>query len=140
MNTVTFTATSPAGSSRTETVTAEDFATRQQDYNDHGWTVVIAPPKAKKETTTMQTRGAIIKKAKSQVADWPQYCQHFGKEYRVGVILNDVTTKFGLAFEKGEMVIAKQEPGYIGPRTIFAWSIKNKIDTAIQGSDILFIK
>ena len=44
MNTVTFTATSPGGSSRTETVTAEDFAAKQQDYNNHGWTVEVARP------------------------------------------------------------------------------------------------
>ena len=56
MNTVTFTATSPAGSSRTETVPAEDFAARQQDYNDHGWTVVVAQPKAKKAAAVSASR------------------------------------------------------------------------------------
>ena len=56
MNTVTFTATSPAGSSRTETVPVEDFAAKMQDYNNHGWTVVVAQPAAEvKKTKTAKT-------------------------------------------------------------------------------------
>lgn len=78
--------------------------------------------------------------ATAQVAQWPQYKNHFAG-YRLVRIKCDVKTKAGLAFARGEYALAtpKQDelPGLPSSgRFVIVWSRRNRIDTSVRVSDV----
>lgn len=78
--------------------------------------------------------------ATAQVAQWPQYKNHF-TGYRLVRIKNDVKTKGGLAFTRGEFAIATEKrdelPGLPSSgKYVTVWSRRNKIDTSVRVSDV----
>ena len=81
-----------------------------------------------------------VAEAEKQVAQYPQYKGHFDIGWQLAVIKNDVRTKMGLAFEKGEVIIAKTENGlcapWFNPIRILGWSVKNRIATSVNHWDI----
>lgn len=82
------------------------------------------------------TRKTLIERAAAQVAEYPQYNDHF-RPCVLGVIKRDITTKMGLAFVAGEVVIVRlNTSGILGDRYHAAWSMRNGCDTSISTSDI----
>jgi hypothetical protein len=89
------------------------------------------------------TRESLISQAEADHAEWPQYQGHFDA-YVLVRIRRKIKTKMGVAFEKGEIAIAKPKGrtekigGYadltLDSRTVY--SVRNKCDTAIFASDI----
>jgi len=66
-------------------------------------------------------------------AAYPQYAYYWdGREWFPIVITMDITTKMGLAFQKGDVVLAKRYGSYSWPSTL-AYSFRNKCNTPILG-------
>lgn len=80
--------------------------------------------------------------AAAQLAALPQYNGHF-KDYVLVVVKQRTVTKLGLAFEKGEVAIAKPEM-HTSPnrwmsqnfRFRFVYSIRNRCDTSLPERDV----
>jgi len=82
---------------------------------------------------------AVKAKAEGAHAQYPQYAGHWdGAEWIAVRIKRNVTTKMGLAFEAGEITIAKQpfRYGLYFGDFYTAYSVKNEIDTSVHFSDI----
>jgi hypothetical protein len=79
--------------------------------------------------------------AAAQVAQYPQYAGHFDG-YVLVKVKKTVKTKMGLAFESGEVAIAKpttetiEDGRYKGKQTMTVWSIRNKCDTSVFAADV----
>lgn len=79
--------------------------------------------------------------AELAVAQYPQYAGHFAG-YRLARVKRDVTTTTGLAFIKGEFVIAIESAGLaafpetMGNWRVTAWSRRNSCDTVLKSSDV----
>jgi hypothetical protein len=86
--------------------------------------------------TTLTILESLKAEASEQMALFPQYQGHFDN-YELVEITQDVRTKMGLAFVKGEIAIAGPRTDRIFPsyyRTV--WSMRNKVDTSIPMSAI----
>jgi hypothetical protein len=83
-------------------------------------------------------RDAIVAIANNHNAAYPQYAGHWdGSEWYAVRIVKDVKTKLGLAFQAGEVTIARADrgDGYAHPKGwtfLTAYSVRNKIDTSIR--------
>lgn len=79
--------------------------------------------------------------AASQVAKYPQYAGHFDN-YRLARIKRDIRTKMGLAFIRGEYVIAVERKAEVWngvevlPAGVTAWSRRNSCDTYIRAAHV----
>jgi hypothetical protein len=78
--------------------------------------------------------------AVAQVARHPQYKNHFAS-YRLVRVKNDVKTKAGLAFARGEFAIATEKKDErpdlpSSGRFITVWSRRNQIDTSVRVADV----
>lgn len=80
--------------------------------------------------------------AAEQVAQWPHYAGHFA-DYRLARVKRTVRTKMGLAFKRGEFVIATERMMFpesmdsdASEWTVTAWSHRNAVDTCLKGSDV----
>ena len=92
-------------------------------------------------TDIKQTFAALVATAQAQVAKYPQYAGHF-EGYRLARVKRDVTTKMGLAFARGEFVIATERSGFALPNAgkfDTAWSRRNACDTSLKSSDLEWI-
>lgn len=81
--------------------------------------------------------------AAAQVGQYPQYRNHFAS-YRLVRVKNDVKTKMGLAFARGEFAIATERkdelPGLPSSgRFVTVWSRRNQIDTSVRVTDMEWI-
>lgn len=90
------------------------------------------------------TKESLKAVAIAQVAQYPQYKNHF-ETYRLARIKCDVTTKAGLAFRRGEYVLATERtderPGLPSSgKFILAWSRRNKIDTSVRVADVEWLQ
>ena len=86
------------------------------------------------------TKESLKAVAAASVAQYPQYENHFAS-YRLARIKCDVTTKMGLAFRRGEYVLATEKtdelPGLPSSgKRVLAWSRRNKIDTSVRATDV----
>ena len=86
------------------------------------------------------TRESLKALAAAQVAQYPQYDDHFAS-YRLVRILRDVKTKMGLAFTRGEYALATEHkdelPGLPSSgKFVTAWSRRNKVDTSVRVTDV----
>lgn len=100
-------------------------------------------------TTTLQTgatdlpatKACLIARAAAQVAIYPQYTNHF-VAYKLARVTRDIRTKMGLAFVRGEYVIAKRHDAVCHAGMVMlsagvtAWSLRNQCDTSIKTSDV----
>ncbi len=93
--------------------------------------------------TIAAVREEVIRQADEAHARYPQYAGHWdGPEWFVVRITRTVKTKMGVAFEAGEITLAKhsridpRDLAIVGPRPLFvtAYSIRNKIDTSVQAA------
>jgi hypothetical protein len=78
--------------------------------------------------------------ATAQVAQWPQYREHFAS-YKLVKIKNDVKTKAGLAFSRGEYALATPHrdelPGLPSSgKFVTVWSRRNKVDTSVRLTEV----
>ena len=74
----------------------------------------------------------IIQMAQAAHAQWPQYAGHWqGSEWVLVEITRRVVTKGGVAFEPGDITIARP-PLWIGGDWT-AYSLRNRIDTRFSG-------
>lgn len=83
----------------------------------------------------MTTAADLKALANAQNARWPQYAGHF-ENYVPVRIKRRIVTKMGLAFEKGELAIARPLPNADNDKTRTVYSTRNKIDTSIFAKDI----
>jgi hypothetical protein len=86
------------------------------------------------------TKESLKAVATAQVAQCPQYKDHFAN-YRLARIKCDVTTKAGLAFRRGEYVLAVEKTDELpnlpsSGKFVTAWSRRNKIDTSVRIADV----
>ena len=86
------------------------------------------------------TLTSLMATATAQVAQYPQYTNHF-KTYRLVRIKGDVKTKAGLAFARGEFAIATEKkdelPGLPSSgKFVTVWSRRNQIDTSVRVGDV----
>jgi hypothetical protein len=86
------------------------------------------------------TLKSLLATATAQVAQYPQYKNHF-TTYRLVRITRDVKTKMGLAFARGEFAIATEKkdelPGLPSSgKFATVWSRRNQIDTSVRVSDV----
>jgi len=78
--------------------------------------------------------------ATAQVAQYPQYANHFAN-YRLVCIKREVTTKLGLAFARGEFAIAIEKKEAMpnlpsSGKFVTVWSRRNAIDTSVRATDV----
>jgi hypothetical protein len=96
------------------------------------------------ELDTKATIETLKLRAAAQVAKYPQYAGHF-TGYRLARVKRDVRTKMGLAFKRGEFVIAVERdashPHGSTLRSDFAtaWSMLNACDTSIATKDMEWV-
>jgi len=82
--------------------------------------------------------------AAAQVEQFPQYAGHFAN-YRLALIKRNIRTKMGLAFVRGEYVIAVESPAVVRDGVveldarITAWSQRNRCDTSVRISDVEWV-
>jgi hypothetical protein len=86
------------------------------------------------------TRESLKAIAAAQVAQYPQYKNHFAS-YRLVRVKCDVKTKAGLACKRGEFAIATEKkdelPGLPSSgKYVTVWSRRNQIDTSVRVSDV----
>jgi len=83
---------------------------------------------------------AIREIARQAHKDFPQYEGHWdGPEWSLAVVLRRVRTKAGVAFVRGELVIAKHDADPLdGHQRAVAYSVNNRIDTVLRTKDIHF--
>ena len=86
------------------------------------------------------TRESLRAIAAAQVAQYPQYKNHF-TGYRLVRVKRDVTTKAGLAFARGEYAIATERkdelPGLPSSgKFVTVWSRRNQVDTSVRVADV----
>lgn len=95
-------------------------------------------------TDTKATLETLKIRAAAQVAQYPQYAGHFAG-YRLARVKRDVRTKMGLAFKRGEFVIAvERDASHPHGSTLTsefatAWSMSNAIDTSIRMRDMEWV-
>lgn len=82
--------------------------------------------------------------AVAQVAQWPQYTGHF-VSYRLVRIKQEVKTKGGLAFARGEYAIATERRDELrglpsSGRFVTVWSRRNKVDTSVRATDVEWLQ
>ena len=94
-----------------------------------------------KTEQTLKLRN-LAKAAAGQVAEFPQYANHFDGR-RLARVKRNVATKMGTEFVKGEIVLAVDRAMFpesldsdAGEWTVTAWSMLNAIDTSLKGSDV----
>lgn len=86
------------------------------------------------------TIGGLRDRAYAQVAQWPQYTRARFDHYVPIRIKRTVKTKAGIAFRKGEVVLAQTIVRYYGTKSyVTAWSFSNKVDTSIDVRDFEFL-
>ena len=94
----------------------------------------------------IKIKSELVSKAASQVAQYPQYRNHFDNYVLVQIKRDIRLRKSGLAFTKGELTIARRGFEYPehGPYThipfITAWSMLNGIDTSLRRSDVVYLE
>ena len=86
------------------------------------------------------TLKSLLATAAAQVAQYPQYKNHF-TSYRLVRVTCDVKTKAGLAFARGEFAIATEKtdelPGLPSSgRFVTVWSRRNQVDTSVRVCDV----
>lgn len=95
---------------------------------------------------TKATMSALLATATAQVAKYPQYAGHFAN-YKLARVKKDIRTKMGLAFMKGEYVLAKTHPAEVHAPSgmvllsagVTAWSRRNACDTALKTGDVEWV-
>lgn len=89
-----------------------------------------------------KTFEALLSTAAAQVAQYPQYASHF-RGYILARVKRDVITKAGLAFKRGEYVLAAPKvavPRLPSTREFHtAWSRRNAVDTSILAADLEYV-
>lgn len=90
-------------------------------------------------------RHEVIATANAQNAGYPQYAGYWdGPEWFVVRITKTVKTKMGVAFDAGEITLARwsrmdpRDLAVVGPRPLFvtAYSIQNRINTSVKAGDV----
>lgn len=84
----------------------------------------------------MDIRANLIAQANADNAAFPQYKGYFDS-YILVKIKKVQRTKLGIAFDAGEVAIAKPNLNDRGNFTVY--SIKNKINTSVKYSDVQYI-
>lgn len=88
---------------------------------------------------TERYRTRLIASAEESMARYPHYAGHWEETYEVATIRRRVTTKMGLAFERGDVVLIRRRPEADGPGRpgthFVAWSRRNVVDTWIDARD-----
>jgi hypothetical protein len=80
----------------------------------------------------MSAKAKIISQAEQDNAQWPQYKGHWrGDEWVLVKIKRRIRTKLGVAFEKGDVTIAKRDESVEHKGFFTAYSLRNKIDTSV---------
>ncbi len=86
----------------------------------------------------MRTHEELVVQAEEQLSRYPQYNGKFRTPgWKRLTITRQVRTKFGIAFEKGDVVIGRFEEfddGETKQIRMFAYSWRNKISTLIKES------
>ena len=77
------------------------------------------------------TKQAIIEQANRDHAQYPQYRGHWdGPEWILVRFKKAIKTKMGLAFERGDVTVARADRGG-DSKYITAYSFRNRIDTSV---------
>ena len=97
----------------------------------------------------VEIREILKNAAAEQVQQYPQYRGHFN-EYVLVRVLDDVKTKMGQAFSKGEVAIAlsviyeTRLTGWGGKvrfsETVVVWSVTNRIATHVAVEKVVFLE
>lgn len=89
-----------------------------------------------------ELRRSIIAEAADAHAQYPQYEGHWdGPEWRLAVFTGRVRTKGGIAFEKGDVTIARPPANRDEhDRHPVAYSRRNRIDTAVYPKDFYWVQ
>lgn len=97
----------------------------------------------------VQIREILKKAASEQVQQYPQYRGHFD-EYVLVKVIDDVKTKMGPSFSKGEAAIAlpviyeTRTTGWGGKvrfnETVVVWSMTNRIATHVAVEKVIFLE
>lgn len=83
-------------------------------------------------------RATIVAQAAERHAPYPQYAAHWdGPEWQLVTITKRVKTKLGVAFEPGDVTLARADrgDGYPHPKGwtfLMAYSVRNGIDTSVR--------
>jgi len=84
--------------------------------------------------TGLGVRLLIVSIADALHSQYPQYKGHWdGPEWKLGRINRSVTTKLGVAFEAGDVILYK-DGSELGGQSFTAFSIRNNVDTVIVDS------
>lgn len=91
-------------------------------------------------TDLSATLTSLLATASAQVAQYPQYKNHFAS-YRLVRVKRDVKTKMGLAFARGEFAIATPKKDELpdlpsSGKFVTVWSRRNQVDTSVRVSDV----
>lgn len=80
------------------------------------------------------TKEEIVRLAEEAHRQYPQYRGHWrGPEWKLVLIRRAIRTKMGVAFERGDVTIAR--PSEEHPGHVSAYSLRNEIDTMIEARD-----
>lgn len=93
--------------------------------------------KAKLQWREYRTKEQLVAQADKAHAKFPQYKNHWsGKKWFVAEIRKNITTAFGQAFRKGDVVLAKKDGSFGGIPVVMCYSYRTRIDTSIEASCI----
>lgn len=86
-------------------------------------------------------RATLVLQANIDHSQYPQYEGYWdGPQWRVARVRRPVTTKMGLAFDKGDIVLAKQSSGSLDQRLwVTGYSWRNRVNTSVWSGDIEFL-
>lgn len=86
------------------------------------------------------TREEVAAAAEQQHADHPQYRGHWdGDEWQPVRLTRRVTTKMGVAFEAGDVTLARWTPD-TDDTVATAYSFRNRVDTSVRYTDVEVVR
>lgn len=90
------------------------------------------------------TKAVLVREAQEQVAQYPQYADHFAPErdWRLAVCERTVDLKGGLSFERGKMYLARIEndPTDEFYGKTFGWSRLRGLTVLVGDGDLRFVE
>lgn len=82
------------------------------------------------------TKEDVIRAAEEAHARYPQYRGHWrGPEWKLVLVRRTVRTKMGVAFERGDVTVARPDPCH--PCYVTAYSLRNAVDTMLDARDVV---
>jgi hypothetical protein len=129
-----------------ESLTADINFFSSKEYHELVLTGRVTYPEVSWDCTVRNLKNAIRERANSDNAQWLQYKGHWdGPEWVLVKVTRRVKTKMGVAFEKGEIALARKTPqepdsANLSPATRAeinkpswtVYSVRNRVDTKVS--------